>query len=111
MLRLLSCFTLYITLSASQIVPYGPTPVPLPGPFARGAIPAPFARGPVPGPFVPGLPGIPPVVPTVYPFGPTPRPLVPGAYNNPYYNGAGAPAVPIVTYSSDHVGDGTYSFR
>ncbi|XP_049866249.1 uncharacterized protein LOC126366948 [Pectinophora gossypiella] len=100
MLRLLSCVLLYLSLTSGQVVPYGPTTAP----FAPN-IPTAIA------------PTVPPVIPAAgpFPFGPTPRPIVPGynGYNNGYYNRfnpAAGPAIPILTYSNDHVGDGTYSF-
>lgn len=99
MLRLLTCALLYITLANAQ-APYGSTP--LPTPFSR----------PTSSTFSTALPTtLPSLAPTVpFPFGPTPRPFGP-AFNNPYYDRTAGPAVPILAYSSEHVGDGTYSYR
>lgn len=71
--------------------------------------------GPFPLPAVPPIPPVvPPIVPTAYPYSPA-TPIVPGlpGYNNPYYNQYRTPgaAVPILTYSSEHNGDGSYAFR
>ncbi|XP_063379460.1 uncharacterized protein LOC134666238 [Cydia fagiglandana] len=98
MIRFLSCILLCCSLASGQTLS---SPLPL------GATPVPYVP--------PGLTPIPPVAPTIFPFGPTPRvprPLVPGVagYNNPYYNPAAGPAVPILTYSNDHGADGSYSY-
>lgn len=98
MLRLFTCALVYTTLVNAQ-ASYGSTP-----------LPAPFSR-PTPSTFPTTLPTtIPSLAPTAFPFGPNSRSFAPG-YNNPYYNPTAGPAVPILTYSSEQVGDGTYSFR
>lgn len=101
MLKIVSCVVLYCTMASSQTSPYvAPFPVPIVPPVA------------------PILP-VPPILP-VNPYAPTPRPIGLPGYNNPYYNQynrvpavpvAPGAAVPILTYSSEHAGDGTYAFR
>lgn len=96
MLRLISSLLVFSALSAAFPFPIPAAPVipPLP------VIPTKF-------PFVPGAT---PIIPGAVPFAPVARPALPGL-SNPYYNYAGGPAVPIVTYSSEHGLDGTYAFR
>lgn len=80
------------------------------------AVPFPFPAAPVVPPITvastayPFVPGPTPLVPAAFPFAQRPTSVVPGV-NSPYYNYAGAPAVPIVSYSSEHGLDGTYAFR
>lgn len=99
MFCLLTCALLYLTLSNAQ-TPYGATP--LPTPFSR----------PTPSTYPTTLPTtVSSLAPTVpLPFGPNHRPFGP-SFNHAYYDPAAGPAVPILTYSSEHVGDGTYSYR
>ncbi|KAH9627614.1 hypothetical protein HF086_010766 [Spodoptera exigua] len=112
MFRIISCVVLFSTLIAGFPFPFPAAPV----------VPPPTAVIPTPFPFVPGST---PVVPTTVPFAtpvrpviptPVPVPLAPGArpvlpaINNPYYNYAGGPAIPILSYSSEHGVDGTYAF-
>ncbi|XP_026328708.1 uncharacterized protein LOC113236755 [Hyposmocoma kahamanoa] len=97
MLRIFTCVLVYMTLANAQ-APYGSTP--LPTPFSR----------PTPSTFPSTLPTtIPSLTPTAFPFGPNSRSLSPG-FNNPYYNPTTGPAVPILSYSSEQLGDGTYSY-
>lgn len=104
MLKIFICLVLCCTLSSGQTYPF----------VAPAAVPVSIA------------PPLAPILP-VASFGPSGRPLIPGlpGYNNPYYNqynrGAGVPRVPgavvpgaivpILTYSSEHAGDGGYAFR
>ncbi|KAI5631617.1 insect cuticle protein domain-containing protein [Phthorimaea operculella] len=106
MLRLSSCLLLFLTTCRGQVVPpYGSTA----GTFIPPTAPSTFPTA--------VTPTIPPTVPGVNPF--NPRPFLPAGYNNqinPYNNPyrtpnpIAGPAIPILTYSNDHVGDGTYSF-
>lgn len=124
MFRLISCVLLYSTLTMGYPFPFPAAPVvpptaviPTPYPFVPGATPVvptatPYGPGisPVVPTAIPYAPGVKPVVPSAIPFVPGARPIVPGA-NNPYYNYARAPAIPILSYSSEHGLDGTYAFR
>ncbi|XP_063890224.1 endocuticle structural glycoprotein SgAbd-1-like [Helicoverpa armigera] len=107
MYRLIGCVLLYGTLTTGLPFPFPGVPVVPPTPV----IPTPFPFVPGSTPIVPGA--IPyagrPVVPTAIPFAPGAAPIVPGV-GNPYYNYAGAPAIPILSYSNEHGLDGTYAF-
>lgn len=96
MLRVISSLLVFSAISSAFPFPIPAAPVIPPIPV----IPTKF----------PYVPGATPIVPGTVPFVPVTRPAVPGL-NNPYYNYAGGPAVPIVTYSSEHGLDGTYAFR
>lgn len=101
MLKIVICLVLYCTVSSGQTYPFV-------------------------APAVPIVPPVAPILP-VAPFTPASRPVIPGlpGYNNPYYNQynrvpgvAGVPGavvpgafIPILTYSSEHAGDGSYAFR
>ncbi|TKX27768.1 cuticular protein RR-1 [Spodoptera litura] len=108
MFRIISCVLLYSTLIAG-----------FPFPFPAAPVVPPTAVVPTPFPFVPGSTPVPttvpfaspvrPVIPTPIPLAPGARPVLPGI-NNPYYNYAGGPAIPILSYSSEHGVDGTYAF-
>ena len=124
MFRLISCVLLYSTLTVGYPFPFPAAPVVAPTaviptqfPYVPGSTPIvptaiPYAPGvsPVVPSAIPYAPGVRPIVSTALPFAPAPTAIVPGV-NNPYYNYAGAPAIPIVSYSSEHGADGTYAFR
>lgn len=110
MFRLISCVLLYSTLTAGYPFPFPAAPVVVP----TSVIPTPFPYVPGPTPTVPTAnpyaPGVNPLVPTTIPYTPGARAIVPGV-NNPYYNYAGSPVVPILSYSNEHGLDGNYAFR
>lgn len=131
MLRLVTFIVLLCTLSFGQPYPYASAQLPVVPPVAPPVgtsvsplIPTAYPYAHTPRPVIPGVVGynnalVPrvagyrkPLVPGIPGYN---NPLVPGVagYNNPYYNQYRAPgvAVPILTYSSDHAGDGSYSFR
>ncbi|KAJ8732053.1 hypothetical protein PYW08_014783 [Mythimna loreyi] len=109
MFRLISCVLLCGTLAAGYPFPFPAAPVVPPTAVIPTVVPTALPYGPVISPVVPTAAGVRPVVPNALPYAPGARPIVPGV-NNPYYNYAGAPAIPILTYSNEHGLDGTYAF-